>query len=238
LLPEPGPLPAGGLEEVYDTGDRAVLRAGFVLSVDGGISVDGQAGGLHTPSDNAVFHALRSVADAVLVGAGTARRENYGPVVIRPHGAKWRRAHARSAAVPLVVVSRRLDLDPAARCFSAGRAIVLTCESSPEENRRALEQVADVLVCGDDEVDLPKAVTALHDRGLPRLLCEGGPTLLGELQAAGLVDELCLTVSPHLVGLAPGLLPTQLAAPVPLILRSVVDGEDGALLCRWEVGRA
>jgi riboflavin biosynthesis pyrimidine reductase len=100
--------------------------------------------------------------------------------------------------------------------------------------------VADVVVAGDDDVDLPAAVTALHERGLRRLLCEGGPTLLTALLRAGVVDELCLTTAPVLLGRAPTLLVEALPAPVDLRLLHLVDGGDGSLLTRWAVsgGRA
>ena len=94
--------------------------------------------------------------------------------------------------------------------------------------RAALEAVADVVVAGDDEVDLPLGMAALHDRGLRRLLCEGGPTLLTALLRAGLVDELCLTTAPVLLGAAPTLLVEALPAPVDLRLVHLVDGGDGS----------
>ena len=91
------------------------------------------------------------------------------------------------------------------------------------------------MVAGDDDVDLSAAVAALHARGLTRLLCEGGPTLLTALLQAGLVDELCLTSTPLLVGTAPTLLTSSLAAPAALELRTLVDGDDGVLLARYGV---
>jgi riboflavin biosynthesis pyrimidine reductase len=236
LLPEPGPLPAGGVEELYDPGPQPCLRAGFVVGVDGSVAVDGRSAGLRTASDARAFHALRAVCDAVVVGAGTARTERYGPVVLRPEGLAWRRANDRDCDVPLVVVSRTLSLDPAARLFTGPRPLVVTCAAAPAERRRAVTEVADVLVCGDDDVDLAAAVDVLRARGLVHLLCEGGPALLADLLARQLVDELCFTVSPMLAGGAQ-VLQQQLAEPVTLDLRSVVDGGDGALLCRWRVVR-
>jgi riboflavin biosynthesis pyrimidine reductase len=238
VVPRSEPLPAGGLEDLYDPGDVPSLRVGFVTSADGAISVAGQSRALQTESDSVAFRALRTVTDAVVVGAGTARQEDYGPVRLSPTALDWRRSHGRSAEVPLVIVSRRLDLDPAARCFTAGRPIVITCDASPVARRRTLEHVADVLVQGDQHVDLPAAIAGLHTRGLVRLLCEGGPTLFADLLAVGCVDDLFLTLSPMLVGTSPGLLPLALTQPVDLELRSLVDGGDGALLFRWGVVRS
>ena len=139
----------------------------------------------------------------------------------------------------LVLVSRSLALDPTDACFT-GPAVVITSGRADPGRRAALEAVADVVVAGDDDVDLPAAVAALRERGLRRLLCEGGPTLLTALLRADLVDELCLTTSPVLLGSAPVLLVEALPAPVDLRLVHLVDGGDGSLLARWAVsgGRA
>lgn len=232
----PGPVrDVDTLEDLYDPGPGPLLRAGFVLSVDGSTTVDGQSGGLHTASDGQAFRALRATADAVVVGAGTARAEDYREVVLPASGRQWRAATGRPPEVPVVVVSRRLDLSPTARLFARARPVVVTCASAPRDRAAALAAVADVLVCGADAVDLREMVRALHDRGLTRLVCEGGASLLADLLAADLVDELCFTVAPYLLGGSP-LLPS----PTPLRrlqLRSVVDGGDGALLCRWGLVR-
>ena len=236
LFPAAGPLPDGDLEELYDPGPGPSLRAGFVVGVDGSAAVEGRSSGLRTSSDARVFHALRAVSDAVVVGARTARLERYGPVVLRAQGAGWRQATGRRADVPLVVVTRSLDLDPSARLFTGTRPLVVTCATAQAGRRETMSRVADVLVCGDDDVDLSAAVAALRSRGLTRLLCEGGPSLLTGLLAKDLVDELCFTVSPALTG-GGQVLPAALAEPVALALRGVVDGGDGALLCRWSVQR-
>jgi riboflavin biosynthesis pyrimidine reductase len=236
LLPEVRELVADDLPDLYDAGDVPVLRAGFVASVDGAIAVAGTSRALQTPSDSAVFFALRTVADAVMAGAGTVRNENYGPVRFSPAAKEWRRAHGRPESAPLVIVSRRLDLDPSARCFEQ-RPLVVTCAAAPAAQVKALREVAEVLVHGDDDVDLRAAVADLRTRSLRNVLCEGGPTLLTTLHAHDLVDELCLTTTSVLAGVAPTLLAAPLAAPTPLVLRTLVDGEDGGLLYRWEVVR-
>lgn len=237
LLPEARPLNVDDLHDLYDPGENPCLRAGFVLATDGGIAYDGGSRPLQSAADEGVFHALRAVADAVVVGAGTARSEQYGPVRPRPAGAAWRARHARVAVPPLVILSRSLDLDPAARCFQ-GSTVVVTCESADRGRRDRLTEVADVVVAGVDRVDLPAAVGALHERGLTRLLCEGGPGLLTSLLHAGLVDELCLTLTPLLVGTAPQLLIEPLSSPRPLELRHLVDGDGSVLLARYAVSPA
>lgn len=229
LLPERRALAPADLLELYDPPHG--VRAGFVLSTDGGIAHDGTSRTLQTPADQAVFHALRGVADAVLVGAGTARTEEYGPVRPRPDAQAWRAARDRPPQPPLVLVSRSLDLEPDARCLT-GPSIVVTCAAAPGRDR-----FLDVVVAGEDEVDLADAVRQLNDRGLTRLLCEGGPHLLTALLRQGLVDELCLTHTPLLLGRAPGLLTDALDEPVGLDLQHLVDGGDGVLLARWAVRR-
>lgn len=231
LLPQRRALAVEELHDLYDPGDSPSLRGGFVVTVDGGIAHDGSSRPLQTPADEAVFHALRAVTDAVVVGAGTARTEEYGPVRPRPAGAAWRVARGLPAQPTLVLVSRSLDLDPGGRPFT-GPCVVVTCEAAAGRDR-----FPDVVVAGDDEVDLPDAVRQLHERGLTRLLCEGGPSLLTAMLRAGLVDELCLTTTPLLVGAAPSMLTEPLQQPVPLDLVHLVDGGDGALLARWSVRR-
>jgi riboflavin biosynthesis pyrimidine reductase len=231
LLPQRRALADEELHDLYDPGDSPSLRGGFVLTVDGGVAHDGSSRPLQTPADEAVFHALRAVADAVVVGAGTARTEEYGPVRPRPAGAAWRAARGRAAQPPLVLVSRRLDLDPAGRAFT-GPCVVVTCEAAQGRDR-----FPDIIVAGEDEVDLPEAVRRLQERGLTRLLCEGGPSLLTAMLRAGLVDELCLTSTPLLAGSAPSLLTEPLEQPVGLSLRHLVDGGDGVLLARYAVTR-
>lgn len=228
LLPEPRELGAHDLLDLYGPGDGPSLRAGFVLSTDGGIAQDGTSRALQSPADEAVFHALRAVADAVLVGAGTARTEDYGAVRPRPEGQAWRAQRGMSEQPPLVLVSRSLDLDPNARCFQ-GPCVVVTCAGAKGGDR-----FPDVLVAGDDEVDLPDALAQLRRRGLSRLLCEGGPQLLTALLRRDLVDELCLTHTPRLLGPAPGLLTETITRD--LQLRHLVDGGDGVLLARYAVG--
>ena len=229
LLPEQRPLDDAGLLELCAPAPG--LRAGFVLSADGAISAGGSSRPLQSPADLLSFTTLRAVSDAVVVGAGTARSEDYGPVRPRAAGAAWRAARGLPDVPPLVLVSRSLDLDPAARCFD-GPTVVVTCAAAPDPDR-----FPDVVIAGDEQVDLADAVRQLGERGLTRLLCEGGPRLLTALLHAGLLDELCLTLSPLLVGRAPGLVTEPLAPPLPLRLEHLVDAGHGVLLARYAVQR-
>ncbi|WP_228389309.1 pyrimidine reductase family protein [Cumulibacter manganitolerans] len=215
---------------------RAWVRAVFVASLDGAATLHGRAGGLGNDADRRLFALHRSLADVVLVGAGTVRVEGYGPAEQDAEWAELRRG--RPAAPPIAVVSQHLDLDPRAPLLSGApadaRTIVITCEAAPAGRRAELASVADVIVAGGEQVDLAAAVQALAARGLSRITCEGGPTLLAHLSAAGTLDELCLTLSPVLLA-GRALRITDgpiLQPPLALALRSVLE-DDGYLFLQY-----
>ncbi|MGF7235458.1 MAG: pyrimidine reductase family protein, partial [Frankia sp.] len=181
---------------------RHHVRVNFVTSADGAAELGGRSGSLGDDGDRAIFQHLRWLSDVVLVGAGTARAENYGAVKVPAERQALRREAGLAPVPPVAVVSGRLHLDPAARLFTSEgpRPLVVTCETAPVDRRAALAEVADVVVAGEDAVDARAAVQALVDLGLSRVLCEGGPSLHTDLTVAGLVDELCLTISPLVAG--------------------------------------
>ncbi|MBF4462484.1 MULTISPECIES: pyrimidine reductase family protein [unclassified Rathayibacter] len=176
------------------------LRVNFVSSVDGAIVRDGVSGSLGGPADLRVFELLRRLCDVVLVAAGTIRAEGYGPMVLGEEASEARVAAGLAPHPVLAVVSNSLDLDPRAELFTRApvRPIVVTTATSPERRRAELATVADVLLCGEEALDVPLLLDRLAERGLARVHCEGGPGLVGALLAADAVDELCLTVSPSL----------------------------------------
>lgn len=218
---------------------QPLLRLNMVSSLDGhATDADGVTAGLGGPGDFSVFVTLRALADAILVGANTARIEDYGPHRLRPALGERRRADGRAAPAPIVVVSRSLALEPSARLFAEAttRPIVLTCAQAPAARRRTLEPVADLVTAGDDRVDLAQGLAALRERGLAHVLCEGGPTINGELVAAGLVNELCLTLAPQLAGGAGPPIAAGLPAAVELdLLGLLTDGRD--LFARYGLAR-
>jgi riboflavin biosynthesis pyrimidine reductase len=136
------------------------------------------------------------------------------------------------------VVSRSLDFDPAAPLFAEAteRTIVLTTESAPEQRRDVLSELASVIIAGATAVDFGAALTALAGHGLTRVLCEGGPHLLGEITRAGLLDELCLTITPQLTGgdAVRILAGSPLLQDAELTLAHILE-ENGTLLTRWTV---
>jgi riboflavin biosynthesis pyrimidine reductase len=185
-----------------DHGDRGRwLRVNFVSSVDGSATRQGQSGGLGDAADRRVFALLRRLCDVVLIGAGTVRAEGYGGELVDPAAQRWRATHGLAEHPRLAIVSGDLALDPGLEVFqrAATRPLVITRETAPEDRRTALAAVADVVACGSASVDLGASLTLLAERGLRRVNCEGGPRLLGSLVAEGLLDELCLTLSPLLV---------------------------------------
>lgn len=178
------------------------LRLNFVASVDGAATRNGVSGVLGNADDRFVFDSLRMLTDVIVVGAGTVRAEGYGGIRVPPADAAWRLANGLPAQPPLAIVSSRLDLEPTHPAFTNAptRPLVVTHAGSPLKRRAALAEVADVLVCGRESVDLALMVARLAERGYPQLLCEGGPRLFGALIEADCVDELCLTISPVLEG--------------------------------------
>ena len=181
--------------------DRPWVRANMVSSLDGAATVDGRSDGLSSPADKAVFDLLRGLCDVVLVGAGTARTEKYRAPRPKPAYAGLRAGLGQRPAPVLALVSGRLDIDPDSDLFTGDeRTLVLTAAGSDPTVRSRLAEVVDVVVTGEERVDVSAAVDVLVSRGLTRVLCEGGPHLLADLTRAGRLDELCLTTAPCLVG--------------------------------------
>lgn len=212
------------------------LRVNFVASVDGAVTVDGTSAGLGSAADKAVFRTLRAHADVVLVGAGTARAEGYGQHLPSEEVRAARRERGQPEQATVAVVTASADLGRLRLLAEDGpRPVVLTCTAAPAQRRAALAQHADVVLCGDEAVDLSTALAALADRGLTAVLCEGGPTLFGLLGADGLVDEVCLTTTPVLAGAGAGRI---VAGPggwsAPLRLAGLLEA-DGVLLARYRV---
>lgn len=235
------PAPADDVDvyDIYRPQDphTAFLRVNMVATLDGSATDEhGRTGKLGRRGDHEIFRALRALADAIVVGAGTVRVEGYGPHRVAGHLRDRRAADGRALPAPIVVVSRSLDLDFAAPLFSEATVatVVVTSDAAPADRLRVAQRCARVLVCGDQRVDVGQAVARLRSElGLSSLLCEGGPSLNDELFAAGAVDELCLTVTPRLVGSGPRIL-HDLARPADLELVGLCEA-DGELYTRYAV---
>lgn len=224
----------------------------MVSSLDGAASLGGRTLRLGGEGDRRAFRRLREHCDALLVGAGTVRREGYGSPLLDGEARARRRARGLEEVPRLVVVSASLDLDPAAGPFAGGhgsaagadggaeggvpgggaaggrggwgRPLILTVEDADPVRRRALRGVADLSAVGRERVELGGALRRLRRRGVTRLLCEGGPRLNAALLEAGLVDELFLTLTALVVG-----------GPAPRIVDGPGGGPRGAELAEARV---
>lgn len=216
------------------------VRTNFVTTVDGSITgPDGASASIGTPSDQHLFALHRALADAVVVAGGTARSEGYRAVDLAPWQSELRVSENLAPYPMLVVVSGSARLDPEVAVPAQGEGgpvVLVTTAGHPETTLAPLRRAGiEVLELGEDAVDLRAMVDDLAGRGLPRLLCEGGPTLHRDLLAQGLVDELLLTLAPSVVG-GIGARTTAgdaLPDPVDLELHTVLLGDDDALFTTY-----
>ena len=207
------------------------LRVNFVSSIDGAATVAGKSGGLGGDADRRVFDLLRTLCDVVVVAGGTVRAEGYGAMILGASAVESRVAAGLAPQPTFAIVSGSLDLDPKSDVFAKApvRPIVFTCESTPANE--ALAKVADIVVCGAKTVAPVAMVTELSERRLTRIHCEGGPSLFGSLLEADVVDELCLTVSPLLVGGdGPRIANGEVAEPRGMTLAGILRSESTLLL--------
>jgi 5-amino-6-(5-phosphoribosylamino)uracil reductase len=240
LLPERAGLDDAALVEAYRLPPGRHLRVNFIASLDGAVTMEGRSEGLGSPGDKRIFDLLRALSDVVLVGHGTASTEGYGPITATTRVGRLRAALGRPITAPIAVVSRRASLDPLGRLVAdaVSPTIVVTCETSDPERRSALEAAgAHVIVCGDDEVDLPTALDRLADLGLEQVLSEGGPQLFHSMLDAGVVDELDMSIAPFLVGGEARLLEAALGTAQRLELHQLLE-EDETLFARYAVAAA
>ena len=221
-------------------GDRSFVRCNMVSTLDGAIAVQGRSGSLGSPGDRRVFGVLRSLADVILVGAGTARAEGYGPARLGDELRARRVERGQSDAPPIAVVTGTGELDGRTPFFADAvePPIVLTTELGAAAAHRSVGDVARVRVAGANRVDPVRALDELNRLGHRHVLLEGGPGLNGDLVRAGLLDELCLTLSPRLVaGAGPRVLAgPELASPLDLDVVHLLE-EDGFLFWRLVVRR-
>ncbi|MFD6179292.1 MULTISPECIES: dihydrofolate reductase family protein [unclassified Isoptericola] len=214
LVPGPEHLPADPAEPRL-TALHALpagvphVRANMVATVDGAAwGSDHRSGSINDDADWRVFRVLRAAADVVLIGAGTARHEGY-TALDRPPGLPA----ASDRPLELALVSRSGRV-PQLLADGDRPPLILTGAAGARTAARMVpaDRVVEVPAAGDpDDVDVRAGLAALAGRGLARVLCEGGPTLLAAMLADSLVDELCVTTSPSVVG--PG--PSRIVAASP-----------------------
>ena len=207
LLGSAGELDEGDLSRLYDYPAQGGtwLRANFITSVDGGATASGRSGSLGGPGDRFVFHLLRELADVIVVGAGTVRVEGYSGAHLGVAQRQRRQARGQSEVPPLAIVTQsgRLDRDLGVFTQTEVPPLVLTCRAAAHPARRLLTDLCEVVDCSGSDpeaVDAAALLSVLGARGMRRILTEGGPTLLGAFVDRDLLDELCLTIAPYVVG--------------------------------------
>jgi riboflavin biosynthesis pyrimidine reductase len=226
------------LEELAPAG-RPYVVANMVASADGRVTVAGRSGGLGNDADREVFLDLRTQVDAVMAGTATIGIEGYGPL-LRSSERQERRSRRGLSPVPLAVTATRtLELPLQTPLFQDPDSTIIVLTNSARDAPPCPARVVVERVPGEP-FDFLAAMERLHGaHGVRSLLLEGGPTVLGAMAAAGVVDELFLTMAPKLVGRPdePSLLEgPALPEPVELDLLSVLlDGRH--LFLRYRLGR-
>lgn len=258
LWPTSGVTGESGAEEVDlhafyadDWIGRGGMRANFISSADGAVSVAGLSRGLQTPGDNRVFAALRDLADVVVVGADTARAETYRAAAPSAERRAVRLSYGLPPVPAMAVVSRSLDVDLTLPVFADARpdlpTLLITTPAASGQRRAA---ILDAIAGGANIrlIDTPSvtggnlsvraAARELEALGFRHQLCEGGPRLFASALLDGAVDELCLSVSPILVGPGPSRITAGDAWPADTLSRMRLIGllaEDDVLFCRYRL---
>jgi riboflavin biosynthesis pyrimidine reductase len=190
------------------------VRANFISTLDGAATADGTSGGLAGPGDRALFRLMRELADVIVVGAGTVRAENYAGVQLSAAQRQGRQARGQSEVPPIAIVTRSGHLDRDSKVFTQTEVLplVLTCTVAAHDARNLLHGIAEVVDCSGPDpaaVDVATMLTVLASRDLKRVLTEGGPSLLGTFIEHDLLDELCVTIAPTVVGGSAGRIATS-----------------------------
>ncbi len=246
-----GGLTAAALVEKFGLWERPSTPArrprvllNMVCTADGRATLSGRSGTISGPADRALFHALRAPVDGVLVGAGTLRTEGYGRLIADP-AVRALRVERGLPEEPLAcIVSGRLALDGKMALLQEPEARVAILTASAASLPSTAASIGYVRA-GTGQLDLAAALAELAERfSVQTLLCEGGPHLAREMLAAGLLDELFLSVSPLLAGGEPAsgeamriLAGAELDPPAALELLDV-ERSDSFLFLRYGVSAA
>lgn len=213
------------------------VRANFISSLDGVSAVDDSSTGLGNASDRRIFGLLRELSDVILVGAQTVRAEDYGGVRTSERKRERREQAGLSAVPPIAVVTASCDLEPASRLFTDTSVppIIFTSHQAPFDNRaRLVAAGAQVMEITDSKLTPEHILSTLAAMNLNRVLCEGGPSLFGQFVEDDLIDDLCLTIRPLLVGGRGARISKSPNASLHAMgCASIILDEDGTLLTRW-----
>ncbi len=208
LLPPGDPATVAEIVEELGPWRRPPARPGrprvminMISTVDGHAALRGRSGPISDRADRELFHGLRSAVDAVLVGAGTVRAERYGRLIPDASRRQLRMRRGLSEEPLACIVSARLALTAdipllAERC---ARLVIVTPSAASLPEIPA--HVDYVRAERGGRLDLAGALAELRERfDVQNVLCEGGPHLACQLLAAGLTDELFLSLAPWLAG--------------------------------------
>jgi riboflavin biosynthesis pyrimidine reductase len=215
--------------------ERTWVRANFVSTADGAVQgSDERAGSISDTADQRVFALLRSLADVIVVGGGTARAEGYLPVLPHEVDGGLRQRRGLTAVPAIAVVTRSLDVAEDLLAGGDAPTLVLTASGAPRARLERARALAEVVEAGTDSVEPPAVVEELSARGYQRILLEGGPELMRDFVAARRCDELCLTMTGLLVGgdrhrMLRG---PEVSPPQSLVLQHLLE-EDGTLFFRY-----
>jgi riboflavin-specific deaminase-like protein len=237
LLPDPGPTTVEQQLDAYEPWEepheeRPLVAVNFAATVDGRASIAGVSGPIGSAADTAMLAGLRTRFDAVMIGAGTMRAERYGRIVAKQEQREKRERLGLPHDPLMVIVSGRLDLPWDAPLFTAGdgRVLIFTAsEAEPPETATSVECVRH-----DKFVNVVEALRHLRrEREVRALICEGGPGLHNQLEGAGFVDDLFLTIAPKLSGGdAPRIIEGDLPGITELKLAWLLE-EDSELFARY-----
>lgn len=214
---------------------RPRLRANFIASIDGAVTLEGSGRKLGTPTDRRVFRRFRDVADVVLVGATTAAAKPYADMRLPVDAQAWRLARGLSATLPVAVVSGRGVIPSHLLDTPAAPPVVLVSADAEATHRRALDRAgARVVELPGRRIGSTAVRDALAASGLHRVLVEGGPTLFSQLVFDGVIDELGITTSPMLVaGPARRIAASEVHVAIAMRRRRVLLGDDGTTIVHW-----
>jgi riboflavin biosynthesis pyrimidine reductase len=237
LGPRTGTLAVSDLPAAYPWPDGARwLRAMMVTTLDGAIAgSDGRSRSISSGGDRQVFSSVRRFADVVLIGANTFRAERYRPMTAKAADASLRAGLGLAPAPVVAILSLSLDLpwDEPIFTESAIRPMVVTSEAADPERLSTADRHADLLVLPGSDLDLAAMLDRFEQRGLRRIVCEGGARLLSTIAQLDLLDEVDLSIAPLMACGGQVTTGSPVALPPRFELAHVVADADGFLFNRY-----
>lgn len=216
--------------------DRPLVLVNMVATADGLITIGGRSGPIGGPGDHALFHGLRTIVDAVMVGTGTLRAERYGRLVRAPARRALRGSLGLAEDPVALLISQSGNLPWDAPLFAAPEqhVVVVAPPGAAEVPAQARARIELIELTAPTPAAALRAVRERHP-GMRAVLCEGGPTFNRALLADRVLDELFLTISPKLAASDDALRVVAgdpLPEPVDMRLLSVAHHE-GELYLRY-----